>query len=391
MALGCYNKKNIHSALGVVTDGSYLWAGADKGIQSEMQGKNNGDDVYYKRTLLAGATVSTVSGGNGNITDNGSTATTKATKVLIQDSHVAYTVAALEKEIGDVGNELAEVRIGAKLAKAAVRGAITADMPLIGNQYAGADFVPFQEAASYIKSTVEGKLYGWANHRAWAKLTGQGQQSVALPYVSPRFGKDLVGQWSLVDELRLSQEMKAVKAGALGTASTAAYNASTRVLTVTLGASSNIAVGDTVAFTVAGIKNTDVLGEETGLFVFTYTNGTSGVLDSGDTFTITLTEDQTTFMVFPSSVSGAAVTGIMEAGSYYAPTLIRSEKAQCFGTMERAQCEGAKYSKSSQDGVNVHCNVDSDTKNFNDFRRWDMVYCSKLIEPRAAAIVWIKL
>ena len=39
------NKKVISLALGAVVDGAYLYAGADRGIASEIQGKGNGETL----------------------------------------------------------------------------------------------------------------------------------------------------------------------------------------------------------------------------------------------------------------------------------------------------------------------------------------------------------
>ena len=60
------NKKVISLALGAVVDGAYLYAGADRGIASEIQGKGNGETIYYKTTNLGQASIAKVTANSAN-------------------------------------------------------------------------------------------------------------------------------------------------------------------------------------------------------------------------------------------------------------------------------------------------------------------------------------
>ena len=120
------NKKVISLALGAVADGAYLYAGADRAIASEMQGKDNGDVIYYKTTNLGQAEISDVSMGNPANTGLASLDIAAATPikhrqvpVKIKDARIMYNVKALEKQITSLGEDLATAKVGQKLAKKA--------------------------------------------------------------------------------------------------------------------------------------------------------------------------------------------------------------------------------------------------------------------------------
>ena len=83
--------------------------------------------------------------------------------------------------------------------------------------------------------------------------------------------------------------------------------------------------------------------------------------------------------------------GITTAGKHYAGCIIRAQDAQAFGTVTDCPCEGAKYEKSSLDGITVHCNKGQDIPNLSTDARYDIIFASKLVEPRAAVMVWYQL
>ena len=121
------NKKVISLALGAVADGAYLYAGADRAIAAEMQGKDNGDVIYYKTTNLGQAEISDVSMGNPANTGLASLDIASATPVKhrqvpvkIKDARVMYNVKAIEKQITSLGKDIAMGKIGQKLAKKAI-------------------------------------------------------------------------------------------------------------------------------------------------------------------------------------------------------------------------------------------------------------------------------
>lgn len=401
------NTKKIHLALGALIDGSYLWAGADKTISSEMQGKDNGDTIYYKRTKLLDAEVkdakkesNTSSDMHGTLSFNGITQVD--TKVGIWDARVGYAVNALDKEITNYGEALALVKVGQKLGKKAVEKAASSDIPRIGNIWLGSNWQAFQTASAFMKSFIDEKLYGWTHWEAWGKLTAQGQNAVPCGLADKRFGHELIGKWNLIDELRSCKFLNKIKLQTLDSTAkvkSALPNAVSGVHTITItnGATTDIADGETVFFTIPGVYETDTNGEQTHLHVFSFTNDTGSSIAASADFTVQVEEADGQLMIGFNSTNIAQNRPVSNAfsggtaGHCYAPMLFRAEKAQCFGSMNKITCETAKYEKQSTDGFTIHVNADYDITQLIEKKRFDLVFASKLVEPRAAALVYIDL
>lgn len=392
------NKKVISLALGAVADGAYLYAGADRAIASEMQGKDNGDVIYYKTTNLGQAEISDVSMGNPANTGLASLDIAAATPikhrqvpVKIKDARIMYNVKALEKQITSLGEDLATAKVGQKLAKKAVGNVIGEDIASIGNVFVGKDFAAFQKAGAFLKAFVDGTLYGFMDWNVWGDLTSKGQQSVPCALAEPRFGKNLRGSWSLIDQLRTIPDIPQFKIGDVASAAldaSVATSATTATITLTAGAK-GLAVGDKVVVSVPGINSADVNDNDTGVaYSFVATVGTSA--SSGATTDVTVTFDNG-LVVIPSSIAAATACVPQGEAGVYGATIIRAEGAQAFGTMNSCDCEGAKYEKSSIDGITVHKNSGENIGALSTDSRFDMIFCSKLVEPRAAALVLYKI
>lgn len=392
------NKKVISLALGAVADGAYLYAGADRNIAAEMQGKDNGDVIYYKTTNLGQAEISDVSMGNPANSGLASLDIAAATPikhrqvpVKIKDSRIMYNVKALEKQITSLGKDLAMAKVGQKLAKKAVKEVIAEDIASIGNVFVGSDFAAFQKAGAFLKSFVDGTLYGFMDWNVWGDLTSKGQQAVPCALAEPRFGKNLRGSWSLIDQLRTIPDIPQFTIGDVASAkvkASVATTATTATINITAG-SSALAVGDKVVLAVPGINALDVNDNDTGVansFVVTLA---SSVAAAG-TLDVTVTWDAD-LVVVPASVAANAAVTVKGAAGTYGATIIRAEGAQAFGTMNQCDCEGAKYEKSSIDGLTVHCNSGENISALSTDSRYDMILASKLVEPRAAALVLYKI
>lgn len=392
------NKKVISLALGAVADGAYLYAGADRAIAAEMQGKDNGDIIYYKTTNLGQAEISDVSMGVTPNTGLASLDIASATPVKhrqvpvkIKDARVMYNVKAIEKQITSLGKDIAMGKIGQKLAKKAVKNVIGEDILTIGNIFVGSDFAAFQKAGAFLKSFVDGTLYGFMDWNVWGDLTAKGQQAVPCALAEPRFGRNLRGSWSLIDQLRTIPDIQQFTIGDVASAkvkASIATSATTATITITAG-SSALAVGDKVVLAVPGINALDVNDNDTGVansFVVTLA---SSVAAAG-TLDVTVTWDLD-LVVIPASVAANAAVTVKGTAGTYGATIIRAEGAQAFGTMNQCDCEGAKYEKSSIDGLTVHANSGENIGALSTDSRYDMILCSKLVEPRAAALVLYKI
>lgn len=392
------NKKVISLALGAVADGAYLYAGADRAIAAEMQGKDNGDIIYYKTTNLGQATVSDVSMGNpansGLASLDIATATPikhRQVPVKIKDARVMYNVKAIEKQITSLGKDLAMAKVGQKLAKVAVKDVIGEDIASIGNIFVGSDFAAFQKAGAFLKAYVDGTLYGFMDWNVWGDLTSKGQQAVPCALAEPRFGKNLRGSWSLIDQLRTIPDIPQFTIGDVASAkvkASVATSATTATITLTAG-SSALAAGDKVVIAVPGINALDVNDNDTGVansFVVTLANSVA----AAGTVDVTVTWDLD-LVVIPATVAANASVTVKGTAGTYGATIIRAEGAQAFGTMNQCDCEGAKYEKSSIDGLTVHANSGENIGALSTDSRYDMILASKLVEPRAAALVLYKI
>lgn len=392
------NKKVISLALGAVADGAYLYAGADRAIAAEMQGKDNGDIIYYKTTNLGQAEISDVSMG---VTPNSGLASLdiasatpvkhRQVPVKIKDARVMYNVKAIEKQITSLGKDIAMGKIGQKLAKKAVKNVIGEDILTIGNIFVGSDFAAFQKAGAFLKSFVDGTLYGFMDWNVWGDLTAKGQQAVPCALAEPRFGRNLRGSWSLIDQLRTIPDIPQFTIGDVASAkvkASVATSATTATINITAG-SSALAVGDKVVLAVPGINALDVNDNDTGVansFVVTLE---SSVAAAG-TLDVTVTWDLD-LVVIPASIAANASVTVKGTAGTYGATIIRAEGAQAFGTMNQCDCEGAKYEKSSIDGLTVHANSGENIGALSTDSRYDMILASKLVEPRAAALVLYKI
>lgn len=392
------NKKVISLALGAVADGAYLYAGADRAIAAEMQSKDNGDIIYYKTTNLGQAEISDVSMGNPANTGLASLDIASATPVKhrqvpvrIKDARVMYNVKAIEKQITSLGKDIAMGKIGQKLAKKAVKNVIGEDILTIGNIFVGSDFAAFQKAGAFLKSFVDGTLYGFMDWNVWGDLTAKGQQAVPCALAEPRFGRNLRGSWSLIDQLRTIPDIPQFTIGDVASAkvkASVATSATTATVTLTAG-SAALAAGDKVVIAVPGINALDVNDNDTGVANSFVVTVASSVAASG-TLDVTVTWDSD-LVVIPASVAANAAVTVKGAAGTYGATIIRAEGAQAFGTMNQCDCEGAKYEKSSIDGLTVHANSGENIGALSTDSRYDMILCSKLVEPRAAALVLYKI
>ena len=400
------NKKVISLALGAVVDGAYLYAGADRGIASEIQGKGNGETVYYKTTNLGQASIAKVTANSAN-TLSATNITQRQVPVTLKDAGVMYNILALDKQITTIGKDASDARIGQKLAKKGIKETIMEDLASIGNVFVATGdsaFQTFQKAVSFLKSHVEGTLYGFMDWNIWGDLTGKGQQAVPCALAAPRFGMNLVGSWTLIDQLRVIPDVPQVEGVDMSkfTISIAAGGA------VTLAGASGAQTTTWKAgipVKVNGVKSNDVNDEETAVaysivpnvdLKITVANNTITKIEAGSDST-DVSSNIASFLNINKTdaaygtLSGAAITNVLTAGKHYAGCIIRAQDAQAFGTVTDCPCEGAKYEKSSLDGITVHCNKGQDIPNLSTDARYDIIFASKLVEPRAAVMVWYQL
>lgn len=400
------NKKVISLALGAVVDGAYLYAGADRGIASEIQGKGNGETVYYKTTNLGQASIAKVTANSAN-TLSATNITQRQVPVTLKDAGVMYNILALDKQITTIGKDASDARIGQKLAKKGIKETIMEDLASIGNVFVATGdsaFQTFQKAVSFLKSHVEGTLYGFMDWNIWGDLTGKGQQAVPCALAAPRFGMNLVGSWTLIDQLRVIPDVPQVEGVDMSkfTISVAAGGA------VTLAAASGASTTTWKAgipVKVNGVKSNDVNDEETAVaysivpnvdLKITVVNNAITKIEAGSDST-DVSSNIASFLNINKTdaaygtLSGATITNVLTAGKHYAGCIIRAQDAQAFGTVTDCPCEGAKYEKSSLDGITVHCNKGQDIPNLSTDARYDIIFASKLVEPRAAVMVWYQL
>lgn len=400
------NKKVISLALGAVVDGAYLYAGADRGIASEIQGKGNGETVYYKTTNLGKASIAKVTANSAN-TLTATPITQRQVPVTLKDAGVMYNIVALDKQITTIGKDASDARIGQKLVKKGISDVIGDDIASIGSVFMAdgtTAFQTFQKAVAFLKSHVEGTLYGFMDWNIWGDLTGKGQQAVPCALASPRFGMNLVGSWTLIDQLRVIPDVPQIEG----------VDMSKFTLTITAAGAVQLAAASGASTTtwkkgipvkVSGVKANDVNDEKTAVdycivptvdLKITVTNAAISKIEAGSS-TTDVRADISSFLNLNSTdadfdtLSGATITNVLTAGKHYAGCIIRAQDAQAFGTVTDCPCEGAKYEKSSLDGITVHCNKGETIADLSTDARYDIIFASKLVEPRAAVMIWYQL
>lgn len=401
------NKKVISLALGAVVDGAYLYAGADRGIASEIQGKGNGETVYYKTTNLGKASIAKVTANSAN-TLTATPITQRQVPVTLKDAGVMYNILALDKQITTIGKDASDARIGQKLVKKGIGDVIGDDIASIGNVFvANGDtaFQTFQKAVAFLKSHVEGTLYGFMDWNIWGDLTGKGQQAVPCALAAPRFGMNLVGSWTLIDQLRVIPDVPQIE-GVDMSKFTISINAA-GVVTLEAGeGAATVTWKKGLPIKVAGVKSTDVNDEKTAVdysiaptadLIITVAGGAIRTITTADDTATDIKADLSAFLNINKTdadygtLSGAAITNVLTAGKTYAGCIIRAQDAQAFGTVTDCPCEGAKYEKSSLDGITVHCNKGETIADLSTDARYDIIFASKLVEPRAAVMIWYEL
>lgn len=401
------NKKVISLALGAVVDGAYLYAGADRGIASEIQGKGNGETIYYKTTNLGKASIAKVTANSAN-TLTATPITQRQVPVTLKDAGVMYNILALDKQITTIGKDASDARIGQKLVKKGIGDVIGDDIASIGNVFvANGDtaFQTFQKAVAFLKSHVEGTLYGFMDWNIWGDLTGKGQQAVPCALAAPRFGMNLVGSWTLIDQLRVIPDVPQIE-GVDMSKFTISINAA-GVVTLAAGTGAETVTWKKgLPIKVAGVKSNDVNDEKTAVdysiaptadLIITVAEGAISTITTADDTATDIKADLSAFLNINKTdadygtLSGAAITNVLTAGKTYAGCIIRAQDAQAFGTVTDCPCEGAKYEKSSLDGITVHCNKGETIANLSTDARYDIIFASKLVEPRAAVMVWYEL
>lgn len=400
------NKKVISLALGAVVDGAYLYAGADRGIASEIQGKGNGETVYYKTTNLGKASIAKVTANSAN-TLTATSITQRQVPVTLKDAGVMYNVLALDKQITTIGKDASDARIGQKLVKKGINDVIGDDIASIGSVFMAdgtTAFQTFQKAVAFLKSHVEGTLYGFMDWNIWGDLTGKGQQAVPCALASPRFGMNLVGSWTLIDQLRVIPDVPQVE-GVDMSKFTISIN-SAGVVTLAAGAGATTTTWNKgIPVKVSGVKANDVNDEKTAVdycivptvdLKITVASGAISKIEAGSS-TTDVKADISSFLNINhtdadfDTLSGATIANVLTAGKHYAGCIIRAQDAQAFGTVTDCPCEGAKYEKSSLDGITVHCNKGETISDLSTDARYDIIFASKLVEPRAAVMVWYQL
>lgn len=400
------NKKVISLALGAVVDGAYLYAGADRGIASEIQGKGNGETVYYKTTNLGKASIAKVTANSAN-TLTATPITQRQVPVTLKDAGVMYNIVALDKQITTIGKDASDARIGQKLVKKGINDVIGDDIASIGSVFMAdgtTAFQTFQKAVAFLKSHVEGTLYGFMDWNIWGDLTGKGQQAVPCALASPRFGMNLVGSWTLIDQLRVIPDVPQIE-GVDMSKFTISVN-SAGVVTLAAAASATTTTWKKgIPVKVSGVKANDVNDEKTAVdycivptvdLKITVTNAAISKIEAGSS-TTDVEADISSYLNLNSTdadfgtLSGATITNVLTAGKHYAGCIIRAQDAQAFGTVTDCPCEGAKYEKSSLDGITVHCNKGETIADLSTDARYDIIFASKLVEPRAAVMIWYQL
>lgn len=391
------NKKVISLAVGAVADGAYLWAGADKSLQKDIEGKSNGATLNYRKTYSGAA--------NAVDADSITSRTASDWKevevgVKIRDySNVVDmgTVQGTISAFGEDGEVKVRGRQGAKLAKKAVKDVAGKDLKAIANWFKVASgstlYKAVMKAAGFVKQVSGEMVFGFADNEVWGELEGEGRNGQPIAVSEATFGKDLKGSLGSIGELRVA-EIPQVSEPTHLTDLTAKWDKTNKKIVLKSTAGGTLKAG--THFQLPGFYTLDCEGNLTSqLFTFIINADISlSAATDADLATSKFNSgavDMDAAAKAIDAISATSVTYPLDASSTYAVMIVRPENGQCFASMKDVNCKGAQYMKSEYAGVTVHENVDADVKGFKSSYAWDMVIACQNVAPEMSAVVAFKL
>lgn len=380
---------------------NYFTVGSKAYLGDQLVGKRNGQ-VYSFVIRDRGEVENQLAIGDGvknQITE-------REVQLAIEPWHISEKTNAVEGKTDlQFDKEIAEMD-GPALIQGALKKSIKKDVAKSATCFVGnvGEFEPLSMATGHLASITSEPLYGFCDPMIEAIVTSKGAQFV--PVDAPAMYKQgLIGHFHGADyrSQRFIPRVKisAALANAMDGATFGSFNASTNVLTITLGAAAAAAtkVGVGTPFFVDGIVATDFYGDETTQpYAFiakedvNVAQGATSIAIPVDEVPVAVLGTRVAANEDGSIIDWANVTGGVScpaAGVYFA-ALVRANGSYEFETLNDIDVATADSKKGSVEGITVHQNRMIDMGSFVNDTRFDLFTIAGVIEKRAQALVLVK-
>jgi len=381
----------------------YFTIGAKAFLGDQLIGKRNGQ-TYGFVIRDAGEAVNSLDASSDTKTD----VVERRVDLSIEPWHIFVKTNAVEGKTDlQFDKEVAEPN-GLKLINGALKKSIKSDIAKAATCFVGAkgQFEPLSMASGHLSSVTAEPLYGFVDPMVEAIVTSKGAQFV--PVNAPDMYKQgLIGHFHGADyrSQRFLPQLKvsSVLATALAGAKFASFNATTNVLTITLGASTSAAtkVQAGMPFFIDGIVACDLVGDETAQpYAFianadvTVSSGASTIAIPVDPVDVALggtrvasLEDGTA--IDWSTLSTDSAVTAPEAGTYFMG-ILRANGTYEFETLNEIDVATVDTKKGSVEGINIFQNRLVDLVKMVNDTRFDLFTISGTVEKRGVSLILIK-
>lgn len=381
----------------------YFTIGAKAFLGDQLIGKRNGQ-TYGFVIRDAGEAVNSLDASSDTKTD----VVERRVDLSIEPWHIFVKTNAVEGKTDlQFDKEVAEPN-GLKLINGALKKSIKSDIAKAATCFVGAkgQFEPLSMASGHLSSVTAEPLYGFVDPMVEAIVTSKGAQFV--PVNAPDMYKQgLIGHFHGADyrSQRFLPQLKvsSVLATALAGATFASFNASTNVLTITLGTSTTAAtkVQAGTPFFIDGIVACDLVGDETAQpYAFianadvTVSSGASTIAIPVDPVDVALggtrvaAMDDGTAIDWSTLSTSSAVTA-PEAGTYFMG-ILRANGTYEFETLNEIDVATVDTKKGSVEGINIFQNRLVDLVKMVNDTRFDLFTISGTVEKRGVSLILIK-
>lgn len=381
----------------------YFTVGAKAYLGDQLVGKRNGQSYGFV-IRDAGEAVNSLDASSDTKTD----VVERRVDLSIEPWHIFVKTNAVEGKTDlQFDKEVAEPN-GLKLINGALKKSIKSDIAKCATCFVGAkgQFEPLSMASGHLSSVTAEPLYGFCDPMIEAIVTSKGAQFV--PVNAPDMYKQgLIGHFHGADyrSQRFLPQLKvsSVLATALAGATFASFNATTNVLTITLGSSTTAAtkVQAGMPFFIDGIVACDLVGDETAQpYAFianadvTVANGSSTIAIPVDPVDVALGGTRVAALadgtaIDWSTLSTSSAVTAPEAGTYFMG-ILRANGTYEFETLNEIDVATVDTKKGSVEGINIFQNRLVDLVKMVNDTRFDLFTISGTIEKRGVSLILIK-
>lgn len=380
----------------------YFTVGAKSYFGDQLVGKRNGQ-TYGFVIRDAGEVENSLSVGAGAK----KTVVERRVDMSIEPWHILVKTNAVEGKTDlQFDKEVAEPN-GLKLINGALKKSIKSDIAKCATCFVGqkGQFEPLSMASGHLASVTSEPLYGFCDPMIEAIVTSKGAQFV--PVNAPDMYKQgLIGHFHGADyrAQRFLPQLKVSKtlADAMDGAKFASFNATTNVLTITLG--SNAAAATKVQagtpFFVDGIVACDLVGDETAQPYAFIANDDVDVASGASSIAIPVDVVDVAkggTRVAAKEDGSVIVWADLGTPDVFAPAegvyftgLVRANGTYEFETLNEIDVATVDTKKGSVEGITIFQNRLIDLNDMVNDTRFDLFTLSGTVEKRGVSLILIK-